>query len=443
MDNQYSIKQMLSWLIPLLLLLPGLALALPQIQTWQLENGARIYFVQAPEVPMVDARVLFDAASSRDGDHPGLAKQTLGMLNEGAGGLTATQLTERLDGLGAQLELNALRDMAYIGFRSLSETDTLAAVAETVALMIQHPDFPKQAYERVRQQTLLGLRFSKQEADSLASKALYRSLYKNHPYASPVAGTEDSVPALTPAMSRAFHQQYLVGSNSQVIIVGALNRAQANTLAMTLVGDLPTGEPPEPIPLPTPLADGASLHIAHPGSQTHILMAQIGMQRGDQDYFPLYVGNQILGGSGLTSLISKQVREKRGLSYSAGSYFSAMRVPGPFQLQAQTRHNKAREATAVMRQTLKDFIANGPSEEELQAIKKNLTGGFPLRIASNRQILGYVAMIAFYGLPLDYLATLNDRINAVSTEDVRTAFQRRIHPDKMLTILVGGDEPKD
>lgn len=429
-----------AWLGLILAFLPALTMALPQIQTWQLDNGAKVYFVEAPEVPMVDTRVLFDAASSRDGTHPGLANQTIGMLNEGAGGLSATELSQTLDSLGAQLELNALRDMAYIGFRSLSDADTLASVANTVALMIQQPEFPEQAYDRVRNQTLLGLRYSKQDAASRASKRLFRELYKDHPYEFPVNGTEASVKRLTPEMSRAFHKRYLVGRNTQVVIVGALKRDQANHLANTLVGALPVGKPPKAIPEPAQPKQGHTLHLAHPGSQTHVLMGQPGMKRGDPDYFPLYVGNQILGGSGLTSILSKEIREKRGLSYSAGSQFSPMRVSGPFLIQAQTKNDQAQETATVMRQTLETFIKEGPTAAELEAIKKNLTGGFPLRIASNRQILGYLAMIAYYGLPLDYLATLNDRINAVTTDDIRDAFQRRVDPNKMLTLLVGGDE---
>ena len=105
----------------LLLVLSAVAQANPQIQHWVTGNGAQVYFVPAHEIPMVDVRVAFDAASSRDGDQPGLAKLTIGMLNEGAGGLTATQLTERLDDLGAQLGLQSLRDMAYIELRSLAD----------------------------------------------------------------------------------------------------------------------------------------------------------------------------------------------------------------------------------------------------------------------------------------------------------------------------------
>jgi zinc protease len=161
------------------------------------------------------------------------------------------------------------------------------------------------------------------------------------------------------------------------------------------------------------------------------------MRRGDPDYFPLYVGNHILGGSGLVSLLSEEVREKRGLSYSVYSYFLPMRQLGIFQLGLQTKNEQAGEALQVMRETLRRFIDEGPSKEELQAAKQNITGGFPLRIASNSKIIEYLAVIGFYDLPLDYLDRFNERVEAVTREQIRDAFKRRVDPQRLITIQVG------
>jgi zinc protease len=163
------------------------------------------------------------------------------------------------------------------------------------------------------------------------------------------------------------------------------------------------------------------------------------MRRGDPDYLPLYLGNHILGGSGLVSRISDEIREKRGLSYSANSYFSPMAVEGPYLLSLQTKNDSTEEALTVLHATLAQFIAEGPTEAELIAAKKNITGGFALNIDSNKDILGYIAMIGFYALPLDYLDTFIDQINAVSVAQIHDAFKRRIHPDKMVLITVGED----
>ena len=144
------------------------------------------------------------------------------------------------------------------------------------------------------------------------------------------------------------------------------------------------------------------------------MLGQPGIGRGDPDYFPLYVGNHILGGGGFVSRLYEEVREKRGLSYGAYSYFSPRRGPGPFTASLQTRGDQQEQALQVMRETIRAFIDHGPTQEELEAAQKNISGGFPLRLDSNRKILGYIAMIGFYGLPLDYLDTFVGKVNAVT-----------------------------
>ncbi|MCW8883185.1 MAG: insulinase family protein, partial [Sedimenticola sp.] len=142
----------------------------------------------------------------------------------------------------------------------------------------------------------------------------------------------------------------------------------------------------------------------------------------------------------LVSLLSEEVREKRGLSYSVYSYFSPMRRNGPFLIGAQTQNAKAQEALTVIRQTLARFVEQGPSEDELTAAKQNITGGFPLRIASNSKILEYLAMLGFYDLPLDYLNVFVSKINGVTREQIREAFQRRVQPENLITVMVGNEQ---
>ena len=149
------------------------------------------------------------------------------------------------------------------------------------------------------------------------------------------------------------------------------------------------------------------------------------------------MGNHILGGSGLVSQLSEEVREKRGLSYSVYSYFSPMRGNGPFIMGAQTQNAKADHAIEVMRDTLLRYLDEGPTEEELTAARQNITGGFPLRIASNGKIVEYLTMIGFYQLPLDYLDAFVGRVEAVTREQIHETFQRRLHPDRFVTVVVG------
>ena len=185
------------------------------------------------------------------------------------------------------------------------------------------------------------------------------------------------------------------------------------------------------------LAKEQNIFIEYPSAQTHILVGQPGVKRGDSDYFPLYVGNHILGGGGMVSRLFSEVREKRGLSYSAYSYFSPMLFKGPFVAGLQTKTEQVDEAISVLLENIKNYITDGPTEEELVAAKKNITGGYPLRIDSNSKILNYVVVIGYYKLPFDYLDTFNSNVEAVTVDSIKDAFKRRINPDKLVVVKVG------
>jgi zinc protease len=180
--------------------------------------------------------------------------------------------------------------------------------------------------------------------------------------------------------------------------------------------------------------------IPHPAQQASVALGQPAIARGDPDYFPLLVGNYVLGGGGFSSRLTDQVREKRGLTYGVDSYFSPSKQPGPFSVSLQTKKENTNEALALVREIVAKYVAEGPTDAELRAAKDNLVNGFPLRIDSNRKLLTNVANIGWYGLPLDYLDTWTSQINKVTREQVRAAFQRHVHPDAMATVIVGGPE---
>jgi zinc protease len=425
-------------LIVIMLCWSGLAAALPQIEHWQTTNGARVYFVAAHELPMVDIRVVFDAGSARD-TVPGVASLTAGLLAEGAGSLDADAIAERFDALGARFGANASRDNINVSLRSLTDPALLQPAVDTLALLLRAPSFPADAFERERNRTLVALRAQEQSPGALADRAFHQALYGEHPYARPTLGTTASVTALTRDDVLTHYRHYFMGRNAIVVIVGDLNRTAAEILSETVAGRLPPGSVPPPLPEVAP-ALGDTVHVAHPSSQTHILLGQPVLSRGDPDYFALYVGNHILGGSGLVSRISDEVREKRGLAYSAYSYFLPLRRPGPFQIGAQTKTASVAETLAVLRDTLERYLAVGPTPDELVAAQKNITGGFPLNIDSNSDIAGYLAMMAFYDLPLDYLDRFIERVNAVTVGQIHDAFRRRVDPTRLVTVTVGNGQ---
>lgn len=419
---------------------PAFIAAAPAIQHWTTDNGARVYFVPAPELPIVNIRILFDAGSARDGRLPGLAKFTNQLLDQGAAQLNADQIAEQLEDIGAELSTTSYRDMAVVDLRCLSETAILNSAISTAARIIGKPAFTAASVERVRQRLLMDLQARKQSPADIAEDAFFAALYTDHPYGTPSEGSETALQAITNRDISRFHQRYYVARNAVVAVVGDLSREKAEKAIDTLVASLAPGQAAAAIPPVPPRVAAQVVHIPFPSSQTHILMGQPALRRPDPDYYTLYVGNHVLGGSGLVSRISEEVREKRGLSYSAYSYFLPMRQPGPFMIGLQTRNDQVTTAMQVVNDTVRQFLHDGPSKRELKDSRQNITGGFPLRLSSNKKIVSTLAMIGFYQLPLDYLDHFTDKIKAVRRDQIRETFQRRLHPDTMVTVMVGGQQ---
>jgi zinc protease len=429
-------------LFMLLSILSAAAWAGPKIESWHTENGAKVMFVHAPELPMLDIRVVFAAGSVRD-TKPGVAALTNALLDQGAGDWNADQIAERMEGVGAELGNGALRDMAWVSARTLTREPALQTTLTTLAAVLGRPQFPEDEFERLRKTTLVAIRKDEQQPSSVGEKAFYRALFGAHPYATDPTGDTASVQSLTGGELLDFYRRYYVAANAVVAMVGDIDRAHAVRIAERLSAGLAAGEPAPALPPVPALAAGELQRLDFPSSQSHLLAGQPGMRRGDPDYFTLYVGNHVLGGNGLVSQLSQEVREKRGLSYSVYSYFLPMQQDGPFLMGLQTKNVQVDDARQVLMDTLRRFREQGPTEEELRAAKQNITGGFPLRIASNSKIIEYLAMIGFYGLPLDYLDEFNGKVEAVTAEQVRDAFQRRLDPERFVTVVVGPVEPPE
>ena len=424
----------------LFLLFPQLVFAVPAIQHWTTGNGTKVFFTQANEIPIVDVRVVFDAGAARDGDQAGVATLTNSLLTEGAGKLSADMIAERLDNVGAQMGSGSLRDMAWLSLRSLSEEEVLNEMIGLMSLVLSRPTFPKRSFERQRKSMLVSLRASQQNPSSLAEEAFMKAVYGSHPYASPPGGTEESINSLTPADVKRYYEKYYVTRNAVIAIVGDLTRAKAEALAEVLTGGISVGDKAPELP-EVKAVESQTVRVDFPSTQTHVWVGQPGMKRTDKDYYPLYVGNHALGGSGLVSILSDEVREKRGFAYSVYSHFSPMRELGPFQMALQTKNEHALEAFNVLNETTKRYIDDGITSKQLTASKQNITGGFALRLDSNKKIAENLAMIGFYGLPLDYLNNFNTRIESVTVESVNEAFRSRVKPEAMITVIVGPKTP--
>jgi zinc protease len=407
------------------------------IQHWQTAQGAQVYFVESHEIPMLDVAVDFPAGSAYDStSKPGLANLAHGLLDQGAGGLTDTEIAHRLADVGANLGGDFDRDRAGVSLRTLSSAHERDAALDVIARVIQTPMFADAIVAREKQRVLAGLRESEADPEAVAGKAIYRAVYGSHPYAHDSAGDAASVTALTASDLRTFYRSHYTAANAVVAIMGDLSRKDAEAIALQLTAKLPQGKIAAPLPRPA-MASHAVQHIAFPSAQSHVLIAGVGVSRDDADFFPLYVGNYVLGGGGFDSRMLKEVRDKRGYAYSAYSYFLPLAEPGLFMVGLQTRTEKTADALKVAQDTLQTFVNDGPTEVELKQAKANLTGGFPLRIDSNSKILDYLELIGFYKLPLDYLDTWVARVDAIDVATVKQAFARRVQPAQMATVVVG------
>jgi zinc protease len=422
-----------------LLSLPFAAQAALTIQNWQTPQGARVYFVESRELPMLDVAVSFPGGSARDpAGKEGLAVLTHSLLDQGAGGLSDTAIAHGLADVGAVLSGAFDRDRAGVTLRTLSSAAEKTAALEMLARVLQHPEFPQAVVKREQQRLISTIREAEADPGTVADKAFYRALYGSHPYAHDESGDPAAIAKLTRTDLQAFYRAHYSAPNAVIALMGDIGRAEAEAIATRLAAGLPTSAPLADLPRPDP-APVSDTRIAHPSTQSHVLVGAVGMARDDPEFFPLFVGNYVLGGGGFDSRLMKEVRDKRGYAYSAYSYFIPMQVAGPFQLGLQTRIEQTGDALTVARDTLREFIAAGPGEAELAQAKSNLTGGFPLRIDSNKKILEYLSVIGFYKLPLDYLDTWVDKVNAVDAAAVKQAFARRLNADKLVTVVVGAE----
>jgi zinc protease len=416
----------------------GHAFAILPIQNWQTSSGARVFFVESHQLPMLDVSIDFAAGSGRDTPaQSGLANLTRHMLSLGADGLSEDEIAEKLADVGAELGGHIDRDRAGITLRTLSNARERDQALDIMSRMVQKPEFPEKVLDREKTRLVAMLKEAATKPESIAERAFYSILYGSHPYALRTSGEVDSLEPLKREDLVQFYRAYYNANNAVVAIIGDVSRETAQEIAEKLTAKLPEAAAPPALPQVTLPLQAQNREIPHPATQSHILLGYPGMKRDDPDYFALYVGNYILGGGGFSSRFVEQVRQKRGLAYSVYSYFIPLKEQGPFQIGLQTKKEQADEALKVVRETLRDFIAKGPTERELKAAKQNLVGGFPLRIDSNRKILEYLAVIGFYRLPLTYLDDFVPRVEKVTVAQIKSAFQRRVNPDDMVTIIVG------
>lgn len=429
----------------------------PSLNQFVSAKNSRVLFQQASDIPIIDLAIEIDAGSRWDPEGlEGLAGLTAQMAMTGLRSeanrpaLGETEMGEAWADLAVEQSVSTSRDRVSLRFRFLSDPKVRDAAIALIARVLAEPAMVESVFERERATSIAGLRESLARPQTLATRALWQTMYQGHPYGALV--TEASLQALSRDQLLAFHGFYWKPERMSIAVVGNLGLGEAKKLienAQALLG-AGTSERDQTLasltnfrsslgPAPKASASANQITINHPASQAHIWMGLPLLARHElDDYFPVLVANHVLGGGGFVSRLTKEIREKRGMAYSVFSAIQPLAQTGPFFLGLQTQRDQASEAIKVVNDTLTQFIAHGPTQEELQAAKKNLIGGFALRLDSNRKLLDNLAGINFYRLPANYLETWTDRIDLVTLEDIQNVLNQRFAGRGMVTVVVAG-----
>lgn len=408
-------------------------------------NGARAYLVQTKSLPMVDIEVSIDAGDRYDpAGKSGLADLVAGLMTYGARGdkglLSEAQIADEIADLGANIGFSVSGERATLRIRSLSRKDLRDRVVQLAAAMLSAPSYDANIVAREKQRTITSLLEAETKPEYVLERRFKSMVYGNYPLAQ--SPSVKSVSAITPADLAQFHKRFYRSDRMIVSIVGDVDQAQAKEIVQNLLKKIPQTGPN--IPTLTqlqrspvePLSE-REVFIPFDSQQAHIAMGMTAVTRNNPDYFPLLVGNYILGGGGFVSRLMSEVREKRGLAYSVFSYFSPGKDAGIFQAGLQTKSDQGSLALEVMSQTIAHFIANGPTVSELLAAKANLVNGYPLRIDNNRKLLDNVSSIVWNDLPLNTMEIWTQQVEAVTLDQVTAAFQKYLAMDRMKIVVLG------
>jgi zinc protease len=421
------------------------AQAILPIEKLDTYKGAKAYLVQTKTLPMVDIEVSIDAGDRYDpAGKSGLADMTAGLMNYGARGekglLSEAQIADEIADLGANIGLSVGGERAILRIRTLSRKDLRDRAVQLASAMLSTPTYDSNILAREKQRTITSLLEAETKPDYVLERRFKKMIYGTYPLAD--SPSVKSVGAITVSDLQKFHQQFYRGDRMIVSIVGDVDQAQANEIVQTLLNRIPRSGPAI-APLPQlerspiePLAQ-REVQIPFDSQQAHIAMGMTAVARNNPDYFPLLVGNYVLGGGGFVSRLMSEVREKRGLAYSVFSYFAPGKDTGTFQAGLQTKSDQGSLALEVMSDTIAKFIADGPTPSELAAAKANLVNGYPLRIDNNRKLLDNVSSIVWNDLPLDTMEVWAKQVDAVTLNQVSAAFQKYLAMDRMKIVVLG------
>lgn len=421
----------------------ALMLALPAAAEVQVEevtspSGIDLWLVEDHSIPFVAMELRFRGGTSLDApDKRGSVYLMTALLEEGAGDLDARAHARALESLAASFSYDASDDAVSISARFLTENRdaALALLRDT----IHAPRFDQDAVERVRAQILSSLQSDAKDPDSIARSTFSKLAFGNHPYGSDGEGTVESVSALTRDDIVQAHADIFAKDRLYVSLVGDITPEDAGMLVDRLLQDLPDAGRDLPGPAEVTLTGGTTV-VEFDTPQSVAIFGQDGMDRDDPDFFAAYVLNQVLGGGSFESRLMDEVREKRGLTYGVYSYLASRDLAAVYLGSVASANDRIAQAIEVIRAEWAKAASEGVTAEEVEAAKTYLTGAYPLRFDGNGPIARILTDMQMEGLPRDYIATRNDKVRAVTVEDVNRVAAELLDPEGLRFVIVGTPE---
>ncbi len=409
-----------------------------EIQEVTSPGGITAWLVEEHDIPFTALEIRFKGGAGVEApEQRGAVNLMMATLEEGTGDFDAQGFAAARESLAASYGFDAYNDAVSISARFLTENREEAV--ELLRKALVEPSFDQDAIDRVRDQVLSGLRSDATDPGEIASATAARLTWGDHPYGSDASGTIESVTTLDREDIVKAHRDVLVRERVYVGAVGDITPDALGKLLDDLLGGLPEGG--APLPGPATFQAGAGVTIVpFDTPQSVIVFGHDGIARDDPEFFAAYVANQIFGDGGFGSRLMTEVREKRGLTYGIGTYLAAYDYGQAVLGQASTVNASAAETVEVIRDEWEKIVQDGVTARELDEAKTYLTGAYPLRFDGNGPIASQLVGMQIQGLPIDYINTRNDKVDAVTLEDVNSIVKRIYRPDDLHFVIVGQPE---
>jgi zinc protease len=405
------------------------------VKNIDLGKQATVWFVEDHTVPIVSVNISLPAGASYDpGARPGLASFAASLMDEGAGTMDATAFHRALAAKAIQFAAHAERDYTVISL-TMQSADAAEAL-RLLQLALTRPRFDNEAVARVRTQIVQALAQESAEPGPVAAKSFMRAFFNGHAYGHAADGDLQSIGAITPADLKAFARTHWVKNGLKIAMAGDISQEAAAKLLGQTFAPLSDTLPPPPPNVGRLGAPGVHV-VPMAVPQPNAVFGLPGVMRNDPDFMAAYVANYILGGGGFSSRLMNEVRGKRGLTYGISTSINSMRKASVWVGQVATRADAINQTLDVVRQTMSDFAANGPTQAELNDAKTFLTGSFPLAFDSNAGIAAQLGTYQRQGLDAGYVARRNALVQAVTLADVKRVAKRLFDPAR-LTVIVAG-----